>query len=166
MHTNMPLTLTARMLRPTHASQKRHCSGDPKPEWFVFLRHEYGSHPIPEVLDAKETFGELPRVGFAPANWGSIVRVRVSTYKGPNRLSGMLCCVHGNTLMATFGAKLKKIEEVNIGITELTFQAECTDANSPTRRLALHLATHFFDGPMPSPNNLWPEGCWPEGRRN
>jgi hypothetical protein len=123
--------------------------------WKVLFRNEAAVAEIPNVIDVDEDCGELPRIGFAEPVLGSTVRVRVTSYHGPENLRGFLFCARDEQARVMFGARLVKVHEVNVGIVELVFQAPCDEnGNSPTPYLSTEYAKRFLTGPMPTRTNM------------
>jgi hypothetical protein len=148
------------MVDPVLAFRERQSHPKPKSDnWTVLFRNEAGVCEIPTVLSVDENCGELPRIGFAAPVFGSTVRVRVKSYDGPDCLRGFLFCARNDAATVMYGAKLVKVEQVNVGITELVFRADCDKwGNSPTITLTLDHAKRFLSGRMPSRDNMRHDG--------
>lgn len=135
-------------------TMSRSDSAPPIDKHLVFLRNDAGVCEIPDVISVVETFGALPRVGFAQPTHGSTIQLRVAQYRGPEELQGLLVSMHGPTALVTFDAKLVKVAQVNVGITELVFRAQCDkNGNSPTLGVDADLGQRVLTGPMPNREN-------------
>ena len=88
---------------------------------------------IPHVIDVITESGNLGQIGFGSPKYGATVLVRVSRYTGPEKMAkGVLQCEDAEWKHTLTGAELKKVEDINVGVLQLTFEAESEDGiNSP-----------------------------------
>ena len=101
--------------------------------WQVILKAGGVSVEIPNVIDVIAESGDLKRIGFSGSTYGATVRVRVFRYSGPGSTAqGVLTCVNAGSKYILSGAVLTKVEDINLGVMELTFKAASDDeVNSP-----------------------------------
>ena len=101
---------------------------------------------IPHVIEVSDETGELKRTGFAPPVYGVRINVIVSSYTGPERLCGLLVCFapDGDARLVP-RAKLISATEINVGLTQLVFEAQSEDGiNSPMRHASAEEADRYL----------------------